>query len=261
MNSLNSLRRFLQDGRRLQGLVAAIVVACVTVVGTSAFAQESASESELEEKLESYWSVDRELSSVEDRLYTRDGRFAVGLYTGLLSSEPFFYYYPVGGRLSYFFSDHLGVEVEGSFMDSGLLTHNTELTNFFEADSGGFRSDLDTEDRFLWRAHAMVSWHPLYGKLAFLQRKLAHFDFNLSAGLGLVGVDRPNEFRTEMSQELAPEVVLGGGVQFFATSDIVVRLEGRVYGYQGATTPTNEDSFWDQVQVPTEFLLGASYMF
>lgn len=263
MISLNSKRRSAKASRRLRSLLMALVVALVTLAGATASAQgDDGGEKPLDEKLDTYWSVDRELPAVQERTFTREGRFGVGLYTGLLSSEPFYYYYPVGVRGSYYLNNFLGIEVEGAFMDApGILTHDTELTNFFEAArEDGFDKAIDTEDRFLWRGSVLLTWHPLYGKLAFLQRKLTHFDFNLALGLGGVGVQRPNDLRTEATSTVAPELVFGGGLQFFATPDVVVRLEGRGYVYQGAKTPSN-DTFFKQLQVPTEFLLGASYMF
>jgi outer membrane beta-barrel protein len=222
---------------------------------------EDVGESAVEERLDAYWSVDRDLATVQDRLFEREGRFGLGLYTGLMSSEPFYYYYPVGGRLSYFFSNQFGLELEGSFTDAGPFTHDTELTTFLETARGdAFDKSIHTHDRFLWRGHALLVWHPLYGKLAFLQRKLTHFDFNLVAGAGAVGVERPNEFRTEAESAVEAEFVFGGGVQFFATSDLVVRLEGRGYVYRGPMLAEG-DTFFDRLTLPTEFLLGASYMF
>ncbi|QDG52889.1 outer membrane beta-barrel domain-containing protein [Persicimonas caeni] len=264
MISLNSKRRSAKASGRLRALLVALVVALVTLAGATASAEDNKGEDKsLDEKLDTYWSVDRELPAVQERTFTREGRIGLGLYAGLLSSEPFYYYYPVGLRGSYFFNNFLGIEVEGSFMDApGVLTHDTELTDFLEiAREDSFDKAIDTEDRFLWRANVLLTWHPLYGKLAFLQRKLTHFDFNLALGAGLVGVDRPDDLRQDHSSSVAPELVFGGGIQFFATHDIVLRLEGRGYVYQGAKTPSNEDSFVKQLQVPTEFLLGASYMF
>jgi outer membrane beta-barrel protein len=263
MISLNSKSQSTRATGRLRTLLVATLVSFITLMSAAAAAQDDDEKSSLDEKLDTYWSVDRELPAVQERIYTRDGRIGLGLYAGLLSSEPFYYYYPVGLRASYYFSDFLGMELEGSFMDAdGVLSHDTELTEFFESSrEDSFTKELHTEDRFQWRANALLVWHPLYGKLAFLQRKLAHFDFSLAVGGGVVGLQRPDQLRNEVTSEVVPEFVFGGGLQFFATRDIVLRLEGRGYVYQGPTTESNADSFISQLQVPTEFLFGASYMF
>lgn len=265
MISLNTKASTRKRPWRLRAMLVALVAALLTLASATAAAQEQADQEEesIDDKLDTYWAVDRELPSLQKRIFEREGRFGLGIFAGLLSSEPFYYYYPVGLRASYFFSNHFGVEVEGSYTNiDGVLTHDTELTDFLEQRRGdSFNKPIDTEDRYLWRANALVTWHPLYGKLAFLQRKLAHFDFNLAAGGGVASVERPNDIRTEAVTEIVPQFTFGGGIQFFATTDLVVRLEGRAYLYQGATTPTNKDSFVDQLQMPTEFQLGASYMF
>lgn len=215
----------------------------------------------LEKKLQSYWSVEKDLPSVERRLYSRDGRLSVGLFAGMLSSEPFYWYIPVGLRATYYFSNYWGVELEGSFMDApGVFSHNTELSDYLETERPVDFTAAKRQDRFLWRANAMAVWHPLYGKFALLQRKLAHFDLNLAAGLGVVGVDRPDVLRQSTSSAVAPEAVFGLGTQFFATPDLVIRLDGRLYLYPAAETDS-KNTFVSRLEAPIEFLLGASYMF
>lgn len=239
-------------------LVTLLLAAAVMTTAAPAMAEQN---TEVTSDLSQFWSADRKMPVVQDKLFTREGRFGVGLYTGMMSSEPFLYYIPVGLRASYFFADQLGLEVSGQFTDAeGILTHDTELTEFFKK-RAGFEAARHTEDRFLWRANAVVTWSPLYGKFALLQRKLAHFDLNLIAGLGAVSVERPSEDRKSFSNAIAPELVLGGGAQFFFLENFTLRLEGRAYVYQGAKTPVNKDSFFDQVKVPIEFQLGVSYLF
>ncbi len=238
-----------------------LLAACaVLLTGANALAADG--DEEVKERLDEYWASDRDLPSLEERMYEREGKVSVGLFAGVLSSEPFYWYVPVGLRGSYHFTNEYGVEVEASFMNvEGVFYHETSLTDFLrDSREDAFNPTTDTEDRFQWRAHAMFQWHPLYGKLAVLQRKLSHFDFNLGIGAGVVSVQRPNATRTEVSSTVQPEVVLGGGVQFFATESLTVRLEGRGYFYQGAETPTAQ-SFGERLQVPTEFLAGVGYTF
>lgn len=264
MISLHSHTGSSERRSYLRALLLAAAFFCVALGSVTAVAEEDPDNEDVEEKLDDYWSVDRDLETVQQRAFERDGRFSGGLFAGMMSSEPYFYYLPVGARASYHFNNHLGVGLEGSFTNSSLLYHNTDLTDFLEGRRDGnnnFDPATDTEDRFLWRSHAVVNWSPLYGKLAFLQRKLAHFDFNLTAGAGVVGVQRPDVNRESVSNEVVPEAVFGGGVQFFATPKLSVRADGRLYVYKAATTPTNEDSFMSQMSVPAEFLLGVDYMF
>ena len=230
----------------------------------SALAQENESteiEGPLEEQLEPYWSVDRDLEVLKNKLYTREGEISFGLFAGYMPSEPFYDYISLGGRLGYFFTEHLGLELGGGV----LLERNTSLTDFLEERrEDSFVAERDALDKQLWRANAMVMWHPLYGKWALLQRKLSHFDFNLGLGAGVVGVSRPDSRRNlAASDEVLPEAVLGAGFHFFALKDLTIRLDTRVYFHQGpefeTSTQASERGFYDRLEVPVDFLLGVSY--
>lgn len=262
-------------------LMAVAVLAVVALAASPATAQDEPTEDEdvpegpLSEQFEDYWSVDREVDAIKNKMFRREGRLAVGLHGGIMSSEPFFWYSPVGLRLDYYLSDNFGLELEGSYM----LRHDTDLTGFVRSEKAGFDESRDALDIFKWRAHALAVWSPFYGKLALLQRKLAHFDLNLAAGFGAVSLERPNKTRTNSEGVITPEFVFGGGVQFFANNHITVRFTGRGYVYSGPMNYKNTDTgeryvsantnnpnikeanFFQKLETPTEFLLGVSYMF
>lgn len=267
----------------------ALLLALMTLLGsTAAFAQDKKQgqgddqdlpSGPLEEELEDYWSVDRDVAVIRNKLYRREGRFGLGLHFGLMSSEPFFWYLPVGLRANYYFSDNFGIELEGSYMGAeGVLRHETDLTNFVRDQRPGFDPDLDALDQLSWRASAMATWHPLYGKLAVLQRKLTHFDFNLAAGLGAVGLDRPTPNRQANESKVLPEFAFGGGVDFFLSRKVVLRLIGRGYLYPGPKQTHNTElgfttvsavegegskdaNFFQRLEFTTQFLVGFTYMF
>lgn len=238
--------------------LAALVVLAVVLVASPAFAESSS----LDEELEEYWATERDVDVIEDRLYEREGRFGIGISAGFISSEPFVYYFPLGGNITYFISNAFGLEVGGSFMDAGFLNHPTELTEFLEEERGeAFDLATDGADRFLWRANAMALWSPFYGKIAALQQKMLHFDLNLGMGLGAVGMERPAVDRSEAITATTGEVVFGVGAHFYVHDNINVRLDGRGYLHRGAELPTNEGQFFRQLNFPAEFQLGMTYLF
>lgn len=252
--------------------VSAIIMtmASLMVWSSAALAKDASDEGSSDEKtfngplksqLEEYWSVDRELPMIKERLYEMDGRFGVGVFAGIIPSEPFYVYVPLGGRLSYFFSNELGVEVSGQYM----LSMNTQINNFL-ADSrqGGFTPELDTEDRYIWNAEAVVSWHPLYGKWALLQRKLSHLDFSFALGAGAIGMTRPDVNRSASESSIQPALVMGAGLGFFVADGALLRLDWRSRPYLGPAFETaqyEDQTVLSRVQVPTEFTLGFSYLF
>lgn len=215
----------------------------------------------LKEELAEYWSVERDLPMVKDKLFVRDGRINLSVFAGLETTEPFWWYIPVGARLGYFFSDQLGIELGGDYE----LARPTEMTEFLRSERGeGFDALLDTEDQFTWRANAMITWHPLYGKLALLQRKLSHFDFNFAVGAGALGLMRPDVTRSSASSKVVPELIFGAGLHFFVTKGLTLRLDWRGHAYVGPEFTTDgfeEQSFFSRIQLPTQFQLGVGYMF
>ncbi len=243
----------------------------LSVLMFSAFSSSAAmAEENVEKELANYWTTERELPVLENRMFEREGRFALTLKLGLLTSEPFFWYNPIGLGAQYHFSEQASLEVSGTFMgtpssdgDIGLqiFTHKTEITDFIKRErKDAFDVTTDLEDRFLWRANAVLIWSPLYGKLAFLNTKLSHFDLNLALGAGVVQVDRPSVDHKSSSTEFSPELVFGGGVGFFVTKDVTIRLDGRFYMYPGAESES-ASGFFERLKVPSEFSLGASYLF
>ena len=263
-------------------LVACIIAALCGGMAPVAFAQEGP----LDDQLENYWTVDRDLPVVQNRKHERAGRFGIGILVGMMSSEPFWWYLPVGGRLTYFFSNQLGLELGGQYMGGGCsdindcsagpFTQTTEIHRFFETRlEESFNPHTDLEDRFMWRANATLLWNPLYGKWSFLNNKLSHFDFNVALGGGAVSVFRPNFLRTDASATITPELVWGGGIHFFMSKSFVLRADGRFYVYSAADTPSKRKgydpqdqaqtsdsaSFTRRLAMPSEFQLGLTYLF
>jgi outer membrane beta-barrel protein len=272
-------------GSRWKRRVLALAVALLTVgLSATAFAQNGGGDNgdqdlpggPLEEKLSDYWSVDRDVAVIRDKLYRRKGRVGIGLHAGFFSSEPFYWYIPVGARFDYYFTDYLGLTIEGSYTGS-FLQQQTDLASFVE-ESKGENHDLDTSgmDQYKWRANALVTWHPLYGKFSLLQRKLSHFDINLAAGFGAVSVTRPDDTRSTTTDEIVPEFAFGGGIDFFVSNHVLIRLNARGYLYPGAANYVNDEgdrtitrqgdgveeaNFFQRLEFNAEFLAGVTYLF
>ena len=117
----------------------------------------------------------------------------------------------------------------------------------------------------MWRANAVFSWRPLYGKWALLQRKLSHFDLSLAAGVGALGIQRPTPTRDGAESQVTFSGVIGAGMHFFITDGLTVRLDWRSHPYIGPEFETSEafeeEGAMGRFEVPTEFQLGLSYMF
>lgn len=249
----------------------ALVALGALSAATPALAQEEREfEGPLQEQLREYWSVERELTVVRERLFSREGKIELGLMTGLMSSDPFYWYVPLGGRIGYSLTEHLALEIEGNY----ALANNTELHDFLISErEDSFNSDTDLGDRFTWQASALVVWRPLYGKWAALQRKLSHLDFNLSLGVGAIGLTRPNPLRTASESTITPNLTFGAGLAFWLAEGLSLRVDGRGYLYAGPEFKTQQfapqdaegnvegHGFFQRLSLPSQFLVGVSYAF
>lgn len=196
----------------------------------------------LGEDLELYWGGRRDLSPVSQPIFRKGGRIEATLYGGIIPNDPYLNYVPLGLRGTYHFTDSLGLEVGGQYTGVAL---DTDLKTFLEAESQILDPKTDFQS---WRAGAVVVWSPLYGKLALLQRKLSHFDINLSAGAGVLGVTHPET--SAESDSIKPEGILGLGFRFYATQNVSVRLDYRQYLF-----PKTDQG----LGLPSEFTLGVSW--
>lgn len=232
-----------------------------TVAAQEGLERDQKIEGPLQEQLTEYWSVERDLPMITQRLHERSGRVGVGIFGGILPSEPFYFYAPLGARVGYFFTNELGVEVSGHYM----LAFDTELSEFLQTQrSEGFDPTTDAEDLYNWGAEAVVAWHPLYGKWALLQRKLSHLDLGFFAGAGAMGVQRPDSRRVSASSAVVPVAVIGAGLNFYLRKGLVMRLDWRSRPHIGPTFDTDtfaDQGFMQRMQVPTDFTLGLSYLF
>ena len=198
--------------------------------------------------LDLYWGGNRKEDVIVGHLHEKGGRFELGLFTGIIPNDPYLSYVPIGGRFAYFFTDSLGVEAGGSW--TGLQSE-TDLTTFLLAEERWESTD-EVANTQQWRANAVAVWSPFYGKLALLQRKLSHFDLNVSGGLGVVQLTSPTDDAVLTTEDsIQVEIILGAGARVFLTEDFALRLDYRQGIIPGAT---------DEVLTPVEFSLGISYL-
>lgn len=204
--------------------------------------------------LKRFWADGPRDDILVGQLHEKEGRIEGVLYAGIVPNDPFLTYIPVGGRVGYYFTNALGVEVGGSFLGDALQ-FDSDLTSFLKSQDK-ILDNNEIIDRQLWRVNATVQWSPFYGKWAILQRKLSHFDIYAIGGLGAVNVGFAEE--DEASGELSPqeeirvEGIFGLGMRFFVHDAVNVRLDWR----QGLFAGTNEG-----LESPTEFSLGVGYLF
>jgi outer membrane beta-barrel protein len=165
---------------------------------------------------EKYWAQgeQKELTVVQNRMYTKDNKFELGAFGGLLFSDPFLSIKTGGASFGYHINEYFAVHLFGwkHFVNpSGAL-------NTFEATRGA------TTNTNKPRAYggAEVAGSILYGKLSLIGRKIMHYDFHLLGGAGVT--------MTETGNYATPHV--GLGQQVYLTDAVSLRLDYRLMAYR-----------------------------
>jgi outer membrane beta-barrel protein len=200
-----------------------------------------------EQDLDTFWADARSVRVLQRRLYETSGDFQLTLYGGAVPNDPFVNYFPVGGRFGYHTSESIAIELSGAYN----IQSATELATFLR-DENNVETFL--RDVQLWRAHLAILWSPLYGKFSFLGTKLAHFDWYLGAGVGVVASESPpsSDDLTNLETSIKPEVVIVTGWNLHLHQRWALRLDYRQFIFQKEA---------GGVALPSELSLGVSFFF
>ena len=152
-----------------------------------------------------------------------------------------------------------------------------ELTNTLvqiandEGTSGTFQQPLN---KMILGATFDVRWAPVYGKLNLIGEKVLNFDFYGVAGLGLLSGQQYYATLDESGKQDAlalqdvgakahPNVNLGLGFNFFLSSSVALKLDGRSYLYIDKKPQYDPNKPVDESRLYNTFLatLGIAFFF
>ncbi len=203
----------------------------------------------LEQDLERRWGKTRAIQVVVDRLYPKAHHFELDVFCGVLPNDPFLIYVTPGLRLAWHFNEQWALELGGSY-SAGL---DTPLRQQLEQDDALLQVRL--RDKVLARFGLAVLWSPVYGKMAFSNRKIGHFDLYFLAeasGLYAEAVDA-----LDLKGGVWGGVGLGLGFRFFFTTLLSLRVEFR----QRVEIREGLGDAAIRVGYPSELSLGLSFLF
>ena len=199
---------------------------------------------------EKYWAKgdDAELGVVQNRMYTKVGRFEVGTFGGVIISDPFLDVTSLGASIGYHFSEYFAVHVFGwkSFASNSSALDTFVRTEGATANTNDPKSYIGTEG----------SASILYGKLSLLGKKIIYYDFHLLAGLGATA--------TESGTYLTEHI--GIGQQVYLNKSTSIRLDYRLMPYEEKilekVIPTKIGQVVDQrTNWSNAITLGVSFLF
>lgn len=194
-----------------------------------------------------YWAKLRGIRTMQKREVQKVGRLGATLYGGLIPNNIFERYYPVGVRLNYYILEGIGIEFAGSY----AFGVDTGLQKTLEDKQGVAAKAVLLGDRQISHLNFGINWSPFFGKTSLLNRSLNYFDVYLFGGFGAV-VKQTEENIRDLNVTAVPEGVIGGGIMYFFSNDVVLRLDVRQFIFAKAS---------GGVANPTELSLGLMYMF
>lgn len=201
--------------------------ALATIAGATAHAQDSNDSDKLDiKKLEQkYWSAkDDDFSVVQNRSFTKAGRYSVSLLAGIPINDPYSYGSLGGVALGYHFNERHGLEIEhlsASFRDN-------DATDQFVTDHG----TVPNHNVLTSSTTLQYNFIPLYAKMSFLDRSIIYFDMGLSVGFGTTAFEQ--QVSTGNRAQTASHYMYSIYQHYFLNENIAIKVEYR-------NTFTNEE--------------------
>jgi outer membrane beta-barrel protein len=144
------------------------------------------------------------VKSVQRKGFLKRGRWEIGASFPVTVNDAFYQKLGAGGRVAYHLHDSFALRLRGDLFSSVRTGRAREGKIAFSSQL--LSSQLDRQ--------VLLDgiWSPVYGKVAFLGRRIIHFDLFLLAGLGLAWSDTSGAPR-DLGPHLATDV--GGGIRFY----------------------------------------------
>lgn len=150
----------------------------------TAAAQSQGAKKSLEDLEREYWrKKDLSPNVVQNRAFSKDGAFSVGLSLGSMISDPILEGTTGQLELHYFFTEEHGISLGYEAFQTGI---NDFTKNFID------RFGLTSPDHNIPKSmvHLSYSYYPIYGKLSLLKSKIIYYDLGVSIGYTHVNLDQ-----------------------------------------------------------------------
>lgn len=236
-------------------LLVLFLAALMTGGLTPAFAQEAEEDERagLPDRDDSdplFWAEMRDVYTIQQRSFLKEGRFAVSLYAGMIPNNIFEQYYPVGIRANWYVLENIGLEFAASY----AFARRTVLTEMVGDPTGIGANSILLGDIQLSHNTFGVKWSPVYGKFAFNNTGLFYFDMFILGGAGLAVLQTESDVNIDASTTAKAEGVVGAGAAIYMGQHLGVRVDFRQFIF---LKPEN----FGGVYTPSEVSLGASWFF
>ena len=194
---------------------------------------------------EKYWAQgkDTELGVVQNRKYTTDHRFELGVSVGALASDPFLSINSVGVSLGYHFSQYFSVHA----LAWRTATSSSQALKDFQAGAPNAHVYPNDPQHFYGLE---FDQNFLYGKASLFGSAIIYVDLFLLGGVGIMQTDTGNDFTP----------FLGIGQQIYLNQWMALRLDYRLMKYS-ESVKTQNSGYKDRSNTTDAVTLGVSFFY
>lgn len=164
-----------------------------------------------------YWSRgdESDMGVVQNRLYSKAGKFEISGFGGVVNSDPFLTTYSLGATVGYHFNEYLGVD---AIAWRSLWSPSSALTTLRNT-GPGVDANINPQNGLVG---GELEWSVLYGKLSLLGQAIIHYDLHLLGGAGMTSTANGNYVTG----------IAGIGQQFYLNQFTTLNVDFRLTPYQ-----------------------------
>ena len=187
---------------------------------------------------------------IQRRFLQKTGRFEIAPSTSVFFSSEFFFKLGLGANLGFYFLEKHGIEIKGFYLlqvDREVAIDVYKKLQITAASTGvntvGFIG-------------LIYKWTPIYGKMAFLNRKIVPFDFSFYAGGGVSQVTKCHSIKVnplgvfceQENRWMEPTLSFGISQSYALSRNSAIRMDIGVQYYGGllfSQTIESNRHYWD----------------
>lgn len=149
---------------------------------------------------------------VQNRLYSKAGRFELGAFFGFVSADPFLSVRGVGGTVGYHFTESWGLNL----LAVSYMAEESSANKDFQKQTGGSAFPDTNEPKTFYGTELVYS--PIYGKLSLAGKSIIYYDFHVMGGGGFLKSESGNDLTLH----------LGLGQQFYLSKSFALKIDYRI---------------------------------
>jgi outer membrane beta-barrel protein len=168
------------------------------------------------------------------------GRFEVLISGAYNMNDEFVSQSGMSGQIIYHLRENLAIALQGTYLfGQGDSSLSSNLSNLVGANGAPVRTPQNANITFLapyvryyrmpWLASGEVQWTPILGKISFHDWSLGLFQFFVSAGVGVSGLElrdiNNGDAAVTLDTNWSFATILGGGLRFYFADHFGIRIE------------------------------------